>query len=254
MAGHTRHHLSCIPDLPESGGASRTIGDPAAAPPEPGPDDVGGAGRGARGLGAHRPALCRGALRCRGAGVRNPWSWRGLPVARGPPNRLDGSGPGGRPPRGPGRGRRRLAVRISPEGRRLAAVLGRLQPIRVRRARPPDDDGWVEATFRLESIDGAAVDLLSLGPRVEALSPSLLRDKVAALVLPRPSCTPDPEIRGVTAEGVGFEPTDPCRSHAFQAARSRAARTPPGHIVMASHDRCAVGDLTEDPDPSRFGM
>ena len=82
--------------------------------------------------------------------------------------------------RGPGRARR-AAVRISPEGRRLAAVLGRLQPIRVRRALPPDDDGWVEATFRLESIDGAAVDLLSLGPEVEVLSPESLRDKVAAL-------------------------------------------------------------------------
>ena len=67
--------------------------------------------------------------------------------------------------------RRRAAVRISPEGRRLAAVLGRLQPIRVRRAVPPDDDGWVEATFRLESIDGAALEVLSLGPEVEVLAP-----------------------------------------------------------------------------------
>ncbi len=80
--------------------------------------------------------------------------------------------------RRPGR-TRRAAVRISPEGRRLAAVLGRLQPIRVRRALPPDDDGWVEATFRLESIDGAAVDLLSLGPEVEVLTPQVLRERVA---------------------------------------------------------------------------
>ncbi len=83
--------------------------------------------------------------------------------------------------RRPGRSRR-AAVRISPEGRRLAAVLGRLQPIRVRPAVPPDDDGWAEATFRLESIDGAAVDLLSLGPEVEVLAPAALRERVAAMV------------------------------------------------------------------------
>ncbi len=82
--------------------------------------------------------------------------------------------------RRPGRARR-AAVRISPEGRRLAAVLGRLQPIRLRRAVPPDAQGWVEATFRLESIDGAAVDLLSLGPEVEVLTPEPLRQRVAAL-------------------------------------------------------------------------
>ena len=76
---------------------------------------------------------------------------------------------------------RRAAVRISPEGRRLAAVLGRLQPIRVRRAVPPDDDGWVEATFRLESIDGIAMEVLSLGPEVEVLAPETFRDRVAAL-------------------------------------------------------------------------
>jgi hypothetical protein len=66
--------------------------------------------------------------------------------------------------RRPGRSRR-AAVRISPEGRRLAAVLGRLQPIRVRRAVPPDDYGWVEATFRLESIDGAALEGLPRDPQ-----------------------------------------------------------------------------------------
>ena len=83
-------------------------------------------------------------------------------------------------PRRPGRSRR-AAVRISPEGRRLAAVLSRLQPIRVRRAVPPDDHGWVEATFRLESIDGAAFEVLSLGPEVEVLAPETLREKVAAM-------------------------------------------------------------------------
>jgi predicted DNA-binding transcriptional regulator YafY len=74
--------------------------------------------------------------------------------------------------------RQRGAVRISPEGRRLAAVLGRLQPLRVRRAVPADEQGWLEATFRLESIEAAAIDLLSLSPHVEVLSPDQLRTEV----------------------------------------------------------------------------
>lgn len=80
--------------------------------------------------------------------------------------------------RGPGP-TRRAKVRISPDGRRLAAVLGRLQPIRVRRAIPPDERGWVEASFRLWSIEGAASDILSLGPEVEVLAPPVLRERVA---------------------------------------------------------------------------
>ncbi len=83
--------------------------------------------------------------------------------------------------RRPGRPRR-AAVRVSPEGRRLAAVLGRLQPLRVRRAVPADDNGWLEATFRLESIEGAAIDVLSLGHHVEVLDPPELRREVAERV------------------------------------------------------------------------
>lgn len=78
----------------------------------------------------------------------------------------------------PGRPRR-ASVRVSPEGRRRAAVLGRLQPLRVRRAVPPDEHGWLEATFRLASLDGAVADVLSLGPSVEVLDPTELRDEVA---------------------------------------------------------------------------
>ncbi|MEM7273993.1 MAG: HTH domain-containing protein [Actinomycetota bacterium] len=95
------------------------------------------------------------------------------PERWGPADRVAGRA------RRPGRPRR-AAVRVSPEGRRLAAVLGRLQPLRVRRAVPPDDEGWVEATFRLESLEGAAIDVLSLGPLVEVLDPPELRREVAA--------------------------------------------------------------------------
>ncbi len=76
--------------------------------------------------------------------------------------------------------RPRGAVRISPEGRRLAAVLGRLQPLRVRRAIPADERGWLQASFPLESIESAAIDLLALSPHVEVLSPAGLRAEVSA--------------------------------------------------------------------------
>ena len=75
---------------------------------------------------------------------------------------------------------RRASVRVTPEGRRLAAILGRLQPLRVRRAIPPDGEGRLHATFRIESVEGAIVDVLSLGPHVELLEPADLRAEVAA--------------------------------------------------------------------------
>ncbi len=80
--------------------------------------------------------------------------------------------------RRPGRPRR-ATVRISPEGRRLAALLGRLQPLRVKRDVPSDNDGWVQATFRLGSLEGSTIDVLSLGPHVEVVEPPELRDAVA---------------------------------------------------------------------------
>ena len=79
--------------------------------------------------------------------------------------------------RRPGRPRR-ATVRISVEGRRLAALLGRLQPLRVKRDIPPDHDGWVQATFRIGSMEGSTIDVLSLGPHVEALAPPELRAAV----------------------------------------------------------------------------
>lgn len=94
--------------------------------------------------------------------------------------RVDLQGPESWSPRGRrAAARQRGAVRISPEGRRLAAVLGCLQPLRVRRAVPPDEDGWLEATFRIGSFDAAAIDVLSLSPHVEVLAPPRLRADVS---------------------------------------------------------------------------
>jgi predicted DNA-binding transcriptional regulator YafY len=75
--------------------------------------------------------------------------------------------------------RQRGKLRMSPEGRRLAAVLGALQPLRVHRAVPPDDVGWLEATFRIVSYEATVIDLLSLSPHVEVLGPPRLRLDVA---------------------------------------------------------------------------
>jgi predicted DNA-binding transcriptional regulator YafY len=80
-----------------------------------------------------------------------------------------------------GRGRpvRRAVIRISPQGRQLAAVLGALQPLRTARGSAADDDGWIRASFRIATVDAAATDVLSLSPHVEVLEPRLLREQVA---------------------------------------------------------------------------
>jgi len=51
--------------------------------------------------------------------------------------------------------------------------------LRVKRDIPADQDGWLQVTFRLESIDGVAIDVLSLGPHIEVLAPPELRTAVA---------------------------------------------------------------------------
>ncbi len=90
---------------------------------------------------------------------------------------------------------RRASVRVTPDGRRLAAVLGRLQPLRVRRAVAPDADGRLEATFRIGSFEGAVVDLCSLGPDIEVLSPEDLRLAVAARLRAAASQYAAPDVR-----------------------------------------------------------
>ena len=74
---------------------------------------------------------------------------------------------------------RRATVRVTPDGRRLAAVLGRLQPLRLRRATAPDAAGRLEATFRIGAFEGTVLDLCSLGPDIEVVAPEDLRLAVA---------------------------------------------------------------------------
>jgi predicted DNA-binding transcriptional regulator YafY len=78
----------------------------------------------------------------------------------------------------PGAGRAR--VRLSPRGRRLAALLGRPADVRVRRnaAAAPERPDWVEASVRIESAGAAVLDMLALGAEVEVLHPAALRAEV----------------------------------------------------------------------------
>ncbi len=112
--------------------------------------------------------------------------------------------PGGRrPPRrptpgsasGPAGGPARALIRISPRGRRLAALLGRPDGLRLRRQQQVPADGgpelpgrgggqvgeredWMEAWIRFETTEGAVLDLLALGPEVEVLQPAELRSEL----------------------------------------------------------------------------
>jgi len=76
----------------------------------------------------------------------------------------------------------RATVRLSPHGRRLAALRGQPQGLRIRAAagRPPGRPDWVEGTVRIDSLSAALHDLLALGPEVEVLHPAELRAAVAA--------------------------------------------------------------------------
>ena len=93
-----------------------------------------------------------------------------LPAARYRPERPSEGG-----------GVQRARVRLSPRGRRLAALLGRPAGIRIRRgARPAAGrEGWVEAWVRIDSADAAVLDMLALGAEVEVVHPPELRARIA---------------------------------------------------------------------------
>ena len=82
-----------------------------------------------------------------------------------------------------GGGVQRARVRLSPRGRRLAALLGRPAGIRIRRSTPAvaGREDWVEAWVRIGSLDAAALDMLALGAEVEVIHPPELRTLVGRL-------------------------------------------------------------------------
>jgi predicted DNA-binding transcriptional regulator YafY len=75
---------------------------------------------------------------------------------------------------------RRARIRLSPRGRRLAALLGRPANLRIRRSAPAvaGREGWAEAWVRIDSVDAAALDVLALGAEAEVIHPPELRAQV----------------------------------------------------------------------------
>jgi len=91
-----------------------------------------------------------------------------LPAAASAPGRSPGPG---------GMTVQRARIRLSPRGRRLAALLGPPSGIRVRRSPHvvAGREDWVEAWVRIDSPDVAVLDMLALGGEAEVLHPPELR-------------------------------------------------------------------------------
>ena len=87
-------------------------------------------------------------------------------------------------PADPG-GVQRALIRLSPRGRRLAALLGRPAGLHISRAAAPatgratGQANWIDAWVRIESPEAAVLDLLALGAEVEVVRPPELRAELA---------------------------------------------------------------------------
>ncbi|MFE7105082.1 helix-turn-helix transcriptional regulator [Streptomyces sp. NPDC057575] len=78
--------------------------------------------------------------------------------------------------------RAEVRVRVSPEGvRRLPYAMDRSAAWdALDAAGPPDAEGWLALTLRVESMEVAYSQLLSLGPESEVLEPAALRERFTA--------------------------------------------------------------------------
>jgi predicted DNA-binding transcriptional regulator YafY len=80
----------------------------------------------------------------------------------------------------------RARVRLSPRGRRLAALTGRPAGLRVRgpgRRPAAGRAGWVEAWLPVSSIESAVAEILALGAEAEVVAPGELRELVRQTAL-----------------------------------------------------------------------
>ena len=105
--------------------------------------------------------------------------WRGRAGSGAPA--AAGAGPGARHrPRS-----QRARVRLSPRGRRLAALLGRPADVRIRRKTgpAPGREDWVEASVLADPAGSAVFDMLALGAEVEVLQPPELRAQVLQIAI-----------------------------------------------------------------------
>jgi len=109
----------------------------------------------------------------------------GFTTELAPPRHRDASAaadPGGVPGGGvPGAGIQHALIRLSPRGRRLAALLGTPAGLHVRRqaAAVPGRPDWAEAWIRIDSPEAAVLGLLGLGAEVEVVRPPELRAELA---------------------------------------------------------------------------
>ena len=182
-------------------------------------DLAGLAGRGA----APAPSRASGSRR---AALRSPGAGRSRPAAPAAPD----AGAAGSRPAGPasaeaGRIERAL-IRLSPRGRRLAALLGRPTGLHIRRSTAPvaSRPGWIDAWVRIESPEAAVLDLLALGAEVEVMRPPELRAElarvarhIADLHTDGPSGPGGPSDPGSSAEGGAAPPAVPHRTAARPA-------------------------------------
>lgn len=91
-----------------------------------------------------------------------------------------------RPPRTGGALGQRARIRLSPRGRQLAALSGRLEGLQIRRpGRLPmaERAGWMEAWLPVSSPNSAVAEILALAGEVEVLEPTELRDLVGQTAL-----------------------------------------------------------------------
>ena len=74
----------------------------------------------------------------------------------------------------------RARARLSLAGRRLVALTGRPAGVRFRtRSSGAGTGSWGEATWPIDTLDAAVLDVLSLGTEVEVVGPADLRAAVA---------------------------------------------------------------------------
>jgi predicted DNA-binding transcriptional regulator YafY len=78
---------------------------------------------------------------------------------------------------------RRVRVRLAPTALQLALVNGRPEGWRPRPGAipAPDRPEWIEGSFRFDSYDTAIRELLAIGPDIEVLLPTELRENMASI-------------------------------------------------------------------------
>ena len=160
----------------------------------------------------------------RRAALTSPGAGRSRPAVPAVPGAgAAGSRPAGSAPAEAGRIERAL-IRLSPGGRRLAALLGRPTGLHIRRSTAPvaSRPDWIDAWVRVESREAAVLDLLALGAEVEVVRPPELRAelaRVARRIADLHTDGPDdPDDPGSSAEGGAAPQAVPRRTAARPAA------------------------------------